>query len=172
MNGRAALEKELARVTRDHAQLVDAIIEGVPAAQVKDRMIALDTRRTEIETQLAAADAAPAPVRLHPKMSETYRERVAALIRGLAAGEEMDEAREALRGLIEKIVLTPRSDGPGVAIDLHGALANLLLLATGAPDRRHARPGTGESADIVEEIVLVAGVGFGLWRTNTVIFRV
>ena len=159
-NGRASLEKELARVTRDHAQLVDAIIAGVPAAQLKDRMIALDTRRTDIETQLAAADAAPAPVRLHPKMSETYRERVAALIRGLGTGEEMDEAQEALRGLVEKIVLTPRSDGPGVTIDLHGALANLLLLATGASDRRHAETGTGESVDIADKIMLVAGVGF------------
>lgn len=131
-SSRTAIERELATTKRDHAKLVDAIIAGVPADQVKDKMIALDTRRKELEAQLAQADASPAPVRLHPKISETYRERVAALIRGLADSDGMEEAREATRGLIEKIVLSPRAEGPGLTIDLHGALASLLLLATGA----------------------------------------
>ena len=43
--GRGRLQKELAQVSRDHAKLVDAIIAGVPAVQVKDKMIALDARR-------------------------------------------------------------------------------------------------------------------------------
>ena len=51
-------------------------------------------RRKELEAQIAQADVAPAPIRLHPKMSETYRERVAALIRGLPESEGMEEARE------------------------------------------------------------------------------
>ena len=101
-------------------------------------MIALDARRKELEAQLARADAAPAPVPLHPKMSQTYRQRVAALIRGLADSEGLEEAREAIRGLIEKIVLTPCAEGPGRVIDFHGALASLLL-ATGAPVQRVAR---------------------------------
>jgi site-specific DNA recombinase len=171
-NNRAGIEKELVTTKRDHAKLVDAIIAGVPADQVKDKMIALDDRRKVLEAQLAAADRSPAPVRLHPKMSETYRERVAALIRGLGDGEGMEEAREALRGLIEKIVLSPREDGPGLTIDLHGALASLLLLATGAPALRVARMGPVgrkrqnsavaeyEGIDNMDELVLVAGVGF------------
>ncbi|MEZ0468782.1 resolvase, partial [Phaeobacter sp. SYSU ZJ3003] len=140
---RTTLEKELATTKRDHAKLVDAIIAGVPADQVKDKMIALDTRRKELEAQLAQADASPTPVRLHPTMSETYRERVTALIRGLAESEGMEEAKEAIRGLIEKIVLTPRADGPGLTVDLHGALASLLLLATGAPTHQVARMASG-----------------------------
>jgi len=169
---RATMEKELATTKRDHGKLVDAIIAGVPPDQVKDKMIALDVRRKELEAQLAQADASPAPVRLHPRMSETYRERVAALIRGLAESEGMEEAREAIRGLIEKIVLTPRTDGPGLMIDLHGALASLLLLATGAPVHRVARMASGgqndkssagaelQGFDIVDKTVLVAGTGY------------
>ena len=80
---RSTLEKELATVKRDHAKLVDAIIAGVPADQVKDKMIALDERRKDLEAQLATAEASPALLRFHPKMSETYRERVAALIQEL-----------------------------------------------------------------------------------------
>ena len=169
---RTTLEKELATTKRDHAKLVDAIIAGVPADQVKDKMIALDARRKELEAQLAQTDASPAPVRLHPKMSETYRERVAALIRALAESEGMEEAREAIRGLIEKIVLTPRADGPGLTVDLHGALASLLLLATGAPVQRVARMASvaqndkssagaePQGVDMIDKSVLVAGVGF------------
>jgi hypothetical protein len=166
---RTTMEKELATTKRDHAKLVDAIIAGVPADQVKDKMIALDDRRKDLEAQLAAADAAPAPVRLHPTMSQTYRDRVAALIRALAESEGMEEAREAIRGLIEKIVLTPRAEGLGLTVDLHGALASLLLLATGAPVHRVARMAAGaqndkssagaelQGIDIVDKTVLVAG---------------
>ena len=171
-SNRAAIEKDLASAKRDHAKLVDAIIAGVPAEQVKDKMIALDVRRKELEAQLAAVESAPAPVRLHPRMSETYRERVATLIRELGDGAGTEEAQEALRGLIEKIVLSPRADGPGLTIDVYGALASLLLLATGAPVGRVTRMARGgqnarssagaelQGIDFIEQTVLVAGAGF------------
>ena len=176
---RAELERELRRVTRDHARLVDAIIEGVPAEQVRDRMIALDGRRKEIEAALSRAPAAD-PVRFHPSMAATYRDRVGALIRGLTEPGGIEEAKEALRGLVEKIVLAPDPRGRGLTIDLHGALASLLRLATGMPvtglaaetqkaprkagrrtatNARSASPDL-QDADFSEELVLVAGVGF------------
>ncbi|ARU01821.1 recombinase family protein [Yoonia vestfoldensis] len=171
-HNRAGIEKELASTKRDHGKLVDAIIAGVPADQVKDKMIALDDRRKDLEAKLAVADNPPAQVRLHPKMSQTYRERVAALIRGLAESEGMEEAREALRGLIEKVVLVPREEGSGLTIQLHGALASLLMLATGASTHQVARMASGaqnakssavaefQDYDIIDKLVLVAGVGF------------
>ncbi|WP_423211230.1 hypothetical protein [Paracoccus yeei] len=140
--GRADLERELKQVSTDHKKLVDAIIAGVPAEQVKDRMIELDARRKDLERQLAAAPA-PDPIRIHPGMARAYRARIGQLIRGLAKAERMDEAKEALRALVEKIELVPvpqeesgsdKSDGrPGLAIHLHGALASLLRLACGLP---------------------------------------
>ncbi len=51
----------------------------------------------------------------------------------------MEEAKEALRALVERIVLTPDADGDGLTIDLHGALASLLRLATGQPLHRITR---------------------------------
>jgi len=116
---RSKIERDLARVKRDHDKLVNAILEGVPPEHLKDKMIALDTHRKDLEAQLATAETSPAPLRFHPKMSETYRERVACLIRGLGEGEAMEEAREALRGLIEKIVLTPaKGEDGGLVLDL------------------------------------------------------
>ena len=65
------------------------------------------------------------------------------VIRGLAEAERMDEAKEALWALVEKIELGPVAAGenpdgkpcdkPGLAIHLHGALASLLRLACGLP---------------------------------------
>jgi len=171
-NTRAEIERKLAKVKHDHAKLVDAIIAGVPADQVKDKMIALDDQRVKIEAKLAATQASPAPLRFHPKMAETYRDRVGILIEGLGRETGLTETREALRGLIDKIVLEPRAEGEGFDIDLHGALAGLLRLATGVEQHQatgackksanaNGPAGAGlEGVDMIGEIVLVAGTGF------------
>ncbi len=135
---RTAFERELRQVSSDHRKLVDAIIAGVPADQVKDRMIELDARRRQLEQMLSAAPAL-APVRFHPRMADVWRERIGVLIRGLREPDSAGEAKEALRALIDRIVLVPVSaedsgDGrPGLSIHLHGALASLLRLACGLP---------------------------------------
>ena len=138
-NSKASLETDLGQVKRDHAKLADAIIAGVPLEQVKDKMISLDARRQQLEGQLESLDATPAPVAFHPKMAETYRDRVAALIRGLDEEEGLEETREALRGLVEKIVLVPQKEDTGATsldVDLHGSLGGLLQLATGESVRK------------------------------------
>ncbi len=77
-------------------------------------------------------------------MAKTYRARISQLIAGLSEPERMDEAKEALRALIEKVELVPVSTEeaggkldntgkPDLAIHLHGALASLLRLACGLP---------------------------------------
>ena len=47
-------------------------------------------------------------------------------------------------------------------IDLHGAIAGLLHLATGvsAQNSKKASPVKSEDFDIIDKIVLVAGAGF------------
>lgn len=80
--GRERLEKELATLTRDHAKLVDAIVAGIPVDQVKDKMQQLSDRRKALEADLSRA-ADVVQLRFHPRMADTYRERVQALITGL-----------------------------------------------------------------------------------------
>lgn len=130
--------RDLKQVSADHKKLVDAIIAGVPAEQVKDRMVDLDTRRKDLERQLSASPATDS-VRIHPSMATSYRGRISQLIAGLSDAEWMDEAKAALRALIERVELVPvsaeaRETGrPGLAINLHSALASLLRLACGLP---------------------------------------
>jgi hypothetical protein len=101
-------------------------------------MITLDTRRQQLEAELSAS--APAePVRLHPAMAETYRLRVRELVAALSQSSDTTsarEAREAVRALVTRIVLTPEVV-PGrrlseVRVDLEGALAGILHLVAGA----------------------------------------
>lgn len=153
--GRTSLEKELAATKKDHAKLVDAIVAGIPAEQVKDRMLALDTRRIELEAELAR-EAAPSPIRIHPKMADSYREKITTLIAELQNPDGMLNAKEALRGLIDRIVLQPSPEGGKLDIHLEGALAALLLLSLGAKQQKGLDAKTQASEDI-EELVLVAG---------------
>ena len=144
---------------------MDAIIAGVPAEQVKERMIELDQQRQQLERRLSASPA-PDPILIHPSMAVTYRERVAALIAGLGRSAEMPTAKEALRALVDRIVLILAKESTGVEIELEGDLAALLCLATGSAavtgTRQSARCGESrlEGVDIIGELVLVAGVGF------------
>ncbi len=161
-NNRGALEKELIAVKRDHAKLIDAIIAGIPAEQVKERMLALDTRRIQLEADLSKKPA-PSPIRIHPKMAESYRAQVGLLIAQLQQPEGMLEAKEALRSLIEQIILQPDPKTGRLSVHLQGALAGLLWLAVGAEggiERKKPAVEGCEVSDIIEELVLVAGVGF------------
>jgi DNA invertase Pin-like site-specific DNA recombinase len=155
---RNALEKELATVKRDHAKLIDAIIAGIPADQVKDRMLALDGRRIDLEAQLAHAPA-PSPIRIHPKMAETYREKITALIGLLQEPDGMLEAKETLRGLIDRITLKAPEPGAKLAIHLEGALAELLMLSMETKQQKGLSDKT-QAVEHIGELVLVAGARF------------
>jgi len=52
-------------------------------------------------------DPAPSPIRINPNLAETDRDKVATLIRQLQVSGDMQKAKDALRGLIDGIVLQP-----------------------------------------------------------------
>ncbi|WP_052260494.1 MULTISPECIES: zinc ribbon domain-containing protein [unclassified Leisingera] len=134
-------EQALARAKRDHQKLVDAIIAGIPADQVKDRMIELDARRQQLERELEQTPA-PDTVVFHPSMAEAYRERVSRLIDDLAdalnAPEVRREATAALRALISEARMVPDGAAPGGhQLELVGELAGLMAL--GSRNRKSPR---------------------------------
>jgi hypothetical protein len=64
-------------------------------------------------------------------MATLYREKVAALSKALLQEEDTKlEAANILRGLVEKVVVSPAEGG--FALDLHGDLAGILTLASNA----------------------------------------
>src|SRR5436309_1721718 len=147
--GLSAAERQIERIEARRKKLVESIMEGVPASEVKDELNANAARREELKAKLAAADAPP-PL-LHPEMAGLYRQKVTALAEALEHSETRTEASEALRGLIEAIVLTPNQGE--LQIELKGNLAAML----GAAQNAKRSPETG---DLSLQVVMVAGAGF------------
>lgn len=172
-SGIEKLEVELVSIKAQQKRLVQAILAGVDASDVKDEMAGVKAQQSQLESALAAARRSEGPkVRFHPRMAEVYRDRVGALIKGLAGDSECIEVWEAVRGLIDKLVISPDLDDPdgkGSVVDVHGSLAALLSAATDAPLFRRPdlkRVATnGQTAanaalqdiDMIGELVLVAG---------------
>ena len=103
------------------------------------------TRREELKEKLAAADA---PCCAASGDGRPYRQKVTALAQALEHPETRTEASEALRGLIDAIVLTPNQGE--LQIELKGNLAAML----GAAQNAKRSPETG---DLSLQVVMVAG---------------
>jgi site-specific DNA recombinase len=88
-------------------------------------------------------------------MSDVYREKVGSLCLALENEESRTAAREAIRALIEAILLEP--DGEQLKITLKGDLAGML---SAARDSKRS-PDTG---DLLVQIKLVAGARNKLYR--------
>ena len=144
MSGRA----ELASVDREIRKLIQAIKDGVSALSIRDELLSLEARKAELQSR---RDAPEMPELLHPRMADAYREKVGSLCRALESEESRTSAVEAIRALIEAIVLGP--DGDRLNITLKGDLAGML---SAARDSKRS-PDTG---DLMGQIKMVAGAGF------------
>jgi site-specific DNA recombinase len=147
----AAAKAELGKLARQREHLIQAIKDGVPAAEVKDDLARIAARREELEELLTGTKEEP--VLLHPNMAGYYREKVAALSEALTAEENRAEAADLLRSLVDRIELTPNADGK-LEIDLFGDLAGILALAT------NAKGPLDESGPEIQQVKMVAGAGF------------
>ncbi len=160
---RAVKEKELAKVIKDQDALVNALLSGLPPDRIKAKMQQLAIRQKQLERDVAATPARSATVRIHPKMADTYHNRILGLIAGLTDPDRESEAREAIRGLIEKIVATPvptSGKRSRLELTLHGDLAGILALSLVAVlMSRQQKTSLLREVDQTREF-LVAGAGF------------
>jgi hypothetical protein len=122
-------------------------MDGVPASEVRDELKANALRREALQATVAAADEPP-PL-LHPEMAR-IRTKVTELARALQQPGRRVEATEALRGLVDAIVLTPAANGKEFGIELRGNLAAMLRATV-----QRKRP--SESDDLSLQVTLVAG---------------
>ena len=156
----AKAEKE--KLAKERANILKAIREGIGAALVRDDLERIAARLEALEDQISQGSTDPRPL-LHPAMARRYREEVAALRETLSRSGGQGEAAEHLRGLIEKIVLTPRLEREELQIDLYGDLAGILSMAaekTGHQKRERLRNAVNDNIPEPSKIVLVAGAGF------------
>ncbi len=133
----AASCRELANTERKIEAVLRAIEDGVYTPATKDRLLELERRRDELNRTQP-----PKPVpRLHPRLAEVYRDKVAMLEAELNRPETRPEAAEALRALIEKIVLYPGDNRGEVKAELYGEIAEIMALAENK--KKNRTPSTG-----------------------------
>ncbi len=110
-------------------RLVDAISAGVDVVEIRDALREASERRDEIAAELAELEAGRV-VTLHPRLADVYRERIAKLSDALTGPSEgRAEAKQLLRGMVEKVIVIPMEGARGVELEVHGRLAQILRFA-------------------------------------------
>lgn len=146
-------QRRLSEVDRKIGAIVSAIENGGYNRTLRDRLTALEREKASLQAS-AHEDATPI-VRLHPRLADIYAEKVADLELSLNDPFVRDDAHELLRSLVEKVELTPRTNGRGLDALLFGDLAGILSLCAAKRAKKSAAK-TAESSGILS---VVAGAG-------------
>lgn len=148
-----AWKAELVKVEKQIRGIIEAIKAGMFHESMKAEMDTLEARKTELNTLLA--DAPEDTPDILPSASAIYAKKVSALTKALNRKEERQEAAETLRGLIEKISLTPGPERGEIYATLHGELGTILnwterqAIGKAAKTTKPAAGATGLSLSVV-----------------------
>jgi hypothetical protein len=143
---RASVETELSKIKKRQRHIVDAIADGISARTLKDELMALEAREDVLMAKLQTAPQQN--VLLNPNMAEIDRQRVAVLHLALESPDGNVEAIEAVRSLIDRIVLAPTAST--LTIDLYGEIAAILRMAAG-------KKAADVPVSVAEQLVMIAG---------------
>ena len=153
-----AWKAELVKIEKQIRGIIEAIKAGMFHESMKAEMDTLEARKTELNSLLA--DAPEDTPDILPSASAIYAKKVSALTKALNRKEERQEAAETLRGLIERISLTPGPERGEIYATLHGELGTILnwveqqAIGKAAKTTKPAADATGLSVSVV------AGAGF------------
>ena len=140
--------RELAEVRKKTAAMIAVIEDGGYVKGMVDRLRELEAREDALTERLAAV-----PVDLpdvHPRVAEIYRRKVERLADALDRPAEHDEAAAAIRGLIERIVLTPSASWGEIDAKLIGDLGTILeWTESGGRNGKTDTPSSGMSVSVV-----------------------
>lgn len=120
----ASDRKELAGVEKKIASMIAVIEDGGYVRGMVDRLRELEARQGELNERLSASPADLPDI--HPNIADVYRRKVARLAEALDHPEDREATASAIRGLIERIVLTPSEKWAEMDAVLHGDLGAIL----------------------------------------------
>ena len=131
-------ENELASTDRKIARMVDALADGLVAADsIRDKLLSLEAERMQLVAQLAAIPRALAAVDLHPTAITRYLSEVERLADALSReGSAAGSAAELVRSLIERVIVHPVPTRAPLDVEVRGYLAHLLDAPGFAPNGR------------------------------------
>ncbi|WP_157405652.1 zinc ribbon domain-containing protein [Asticcacaulis benevestitus] len=118
-----AWQAELAKTQKAIGAIITAIEEGLYNEDMKARMADLQNRKSDLQMRLDHETVAE--LDKLPSLANVYREKVQRLTVALNNEEEREGAAEVLRGLIDRIVLTP-GEADEMYATIHGEYGNVL----------------------------------------------
>ena len=145
---------EAAKVSRQIHNIVELIKEGMGSKAMVTELRALEDRHAELSAEIATAGAPePMPV-LHPNLPANYRRRVERLERAMENPMTASGAAEALRSVIDAIMVFPGDKRGEVSVKLRGDLAAFMYLDDGAQTGTAAlQKENGCSVEVVGSLV-------------------
>ena len=149
--------RELKQVEKKIAGILSAIEDGLYHPSMKAKMADFESRKAQLTVSIEDTPEPPA-LRLHPRLSDLYREKIANLSQALQEPGLRLEATQILRSLITEIRMVPAPGATGGhEIELIGELAGILALSEADMTKppRLARAGVGLRSE-----TMVAGTGF------------
>nr|WP_313665881.1 recombinase family protein [Brucella intermedia] len=153
-----AWKAELVKIEKEIRSIIEAIKAGMFHESMKAEMDTLEARKTELNTLLA--DAPEDTPDILPSASAIYAKKVSALTKALNRKEERQEAAETLRGLIEKISLTPGPERGEIYATLHGELGTILNWTERQAVEKTTKNNTPGGDLTGVSVSVVAGAGF------------
>ncbi|TWG49802.1 recombinase family protein [Aminobacter sp. J44] len=127
---------ELAETARAIAEIVRVIEQGGWHRALSDRLTELEARQDSLTARLSSAPQdVPA---IHPGVAETFRRRIERLTEALDHPDDALEAADAIREIIDRIVITPGEKRGSYSVTLQGELGTILdwIERTGKPGYR------------------------------------
>jgi hypothetical protein len=139
-----ATRREFAETVKAIAEIVRVIEQGGWHRALSDRLTELETKQDSLTSRLS--DAPQDVPEIHPRMAETYRRRIERLTATLDHPDDALEAADALREVIDRVVVTPNEKHRSYTITLQGELGTILdwIERTGKPGYK-PKPDTASS---------------------------
>jgi len=116
--------RELADTEKAIKEIVHVIEQGQYQRALSARLTELEARQDELNQRLSEAPAHLPDI--HPNIADLYRRRIERLTAALTHPDDAVEAADAIREVIDRIVITPGDKRGDFRITLHGDLETIL----------------------------------------------
>ena len=143
-----ATRRELADTAKAIAEIVRVIEQGGYHRALSARLTELETKQDGLTARLS--DVPHDTPDIHPNIAETYRRRIERLTEALSHPDDALEAADALREVIDRIVVTPGKSRGDYSITLQGELGTILDWID-----RSGKPGYKPNPDLPTSRLLV-----------------
>jgi site-specific DNA recombinase len=128
-----SIRRELAETNKAIAEIVRVIEQGGWHRALSDRLTELEAQQDSLTARLSNGLQDVSDI--HPNISEAYRRRIERLTEALSHPDDALEAADAIREVIDRIVITPGQQRGENHVTLQGDLATILewIERTGKP---------------------------------------